>query len=151
MRAEDLKLWSKGETQDPLVRQYQAAINKDNLIVFAFPVWWGTMPAVLKGFCDKVLLPGWAYRHGETGEMIGLLTTKKAIVISTMETPADVFKSYYNDPVEGAFLKDTLQTCGIKVLHHFQIDRIISGGRAYTDAKLHEITQFIESDEILLV
>ncbi len=142
MGAEDLRLWGEGKSNDPQVERYQAAIGHAEILVFVFPVWWGMMPAVLKGFCDKVLLPGWAYRYGEQGEMIGLLTQKKAIVISTMETPVDVFESHYRNPVDGAFIRDTLQTCAVDVIRHIQVDKIVSGGRQYAEDMLKEIVRF---------
>ena len=144
MTAEDLKAWGQGQSVDPLVNKYQKEIENTDIMVFPFPIWWGAMPAVLKGFCDKVLLPGWAYKHGDNGEMIGLLTTKKAIVIATMETPVEIFADYFNNPVEGAFIKDTLQTCGIEVIRYEQIDKIVSGGRDYAESKIDEIKTFIQ-------
>ncbi len=143
MTAADLKAWGEGQAVDPLVKTYQAAMDDADVLVFPFPIWWGAMPAVLKGFCDKALLPGKAYRHSENGEMIGLMTDKQAIVITTMETPVDVFAGYFNNPVEGAFLKDTLQSCGIAVKSYLQIDKIASGGRAYAESKLQEIVKLI--------
>lgn len=76
MTGADLKQWGQGAFADPVVKSYQDAIDKADILIFPFPIWWGAMPAVLKGFCDKILLPGWAYRYGDNGEMIGLLTPK---------------------------------------------------------------------------
>ncbi len=148
MDVEDLRLWSQGQYKDELVGTYQDAIRSADLLVFPFPIWWGTMPAILKGFLDKVLLPGFAYRYGENGELIGLLTEKKAVVITTMETPVDVFCNYFGNPVEGAFLKDTLGTCGIETLQYFMIDHIVSGGRAYAEQKREEIAAYFQALEL---
>lgn len=145
MHAEDLRLWGQGKFCDNLVGDYQSKIKNADILVFSFPVWWGAMPAVLKGFCEKVLLPNWAYQYGENGEMIGLLNDKKAIVITTMETPSDVFSNYFNNPVEGAFIKDTLQVCGIEVIKRFEIDKIVSGGNEYTKQKMDEIISYFNN------
>lgn len=144
MGEKDLKLWGQGQAKDPLVAKYQEDMEDADIFIFPFPIWWGTMPAVLKGFCDKVLLPGWAYQHGSSGEMIGSLTSKKAVVITTMQTPEDVYNSYFNNPVEGGFIKDTLQSCGVEVLKHFLIDQIVSGGEEYTEGKMKEILKFFD-------
>lgn len=144
MTGDDLKMWSQGKCNDPMVEKYQREIQKSDVIVFPFPIWWGAMPAVLKGFCDKVLLPGWAYRYGDNGEMIGMLTGKKAIVITTMETPIQVFNDYFNNPVNGAFIKDTLQVCGLDVAKHMEIDKIVSGGKDYTDDKMQQIANLFD-------
>lgn len=55
MYLEDLKLWVKGKSKDKLVEKYQTMITKSDILVIPFPVWWGNMPAILKGFWDKVL------------------------------------------------------------------------------------------------
>lgn len=144
MEAEDLKLWGQGKTRDPLVEKYQKEINESDIMIFPFPIWWGTMPAVLKGFCDKVLLPGWAYTYGEKGNMIGALNGKKAIVITTMQTPVNFFEEYFKNPVDGGFVKDTLQTCGIEVLKYIPIDQIVTGGKEYTTEKIEEIVKVVK-------
>ncbi len=144
MTSEDLRLFSKGLSNDPMVQVYQKKIKEADVIVFPFPIWWGSMPAILKGFCDKVLLPGFAYTYGAKGEMVGALTSKKAIVITTMQMPTEVFNNYFNNPVDGAFIKDTLQTCGIEVTDYVQIDQIVTGGRDYTEQKMKEIINLIK-------
>lgn len=145
MEAEDLKLWGQGKTRDPLVGKYQEKIMDSDIMIFPFPIWWGTMPAVLKGFCDKVLLPGWAYNYGEKGNMIGALNGKKAIVVTTMQTPVDFFEEYFKNPVDGGFVKDTLQTCGIEVLKYIPIDQIVTGGKEYTSSKIDEIVEEVKN------
>jgi len=143
MKAEDLRLWSKNQFVDPFVGKYQQEIEAADILVFPFPIWWGSMPAILKGFCDKVLLPGWAYQYTEEGDMIGLLSDKKALVITTMETPLDFYNAYFKNPVEGGFIKDTLQACGIEVLRYLAIDQIVSGSKEHTNSKMNEIQGLI--------
>lgn len=142
MTSEDLRLWTKGQSGDPLVQKYMAAIEQADTLIFPFPVWWGLMPAILKGFLDKVLLPGWAYDVGSHGEMIGRLIHKKAVVITTMQSTVEEFKTQFNDPIEGAFIKDTLQVCGFDVIKHFIIDKIVTESREYTQTKMNEIITY---------
>ncbi len=145
MAGEDLREWGKGQYVDTLVGQYKTELQKAELLIIPFPVWWGGMPAILKGFFDKVFLPGFAYKYGEKGELIGLMKDKKALVVSTMETPNEVFNSYFGNPVEGALLKDTLGTCGIEVIQHFALDKIVSGGREAAEAKMDAVIAFVKS------
>lgn len=144
MTAEDLNAWRQGKTVDPLVEKYQEAIEKADVIVFEFPIWWGELPAVLKGFCDKVLLPGWAYTKTEDGSMKGLLEPKKAIVVTTMETPKNFMNDFFGNPVENSFVKNTLNNCGIKVSHYLQIDKINSGGKEWTSEKMEDIKKLVD-------
>jgi putative NADPH-quinone reductase len=138
-----LEAWHDGKPVDAKALEYKAAVAEADILVFAFPVWWGGVPAVLKGFFDKVFLPGFVYEE-RAGGLKGLLTDKKAIVINTMEMPSEVFNSLYQNPVKGALIKETLETCGIELLAHWQIDKISSGGRVHAEAKIKEIREFIE-------
>jgi len=150
MRTEDLRLWKEGKSDDPLVREYQSSIEKTDVLVFPFPVWWGGPPAILKGFCDKVLLPGWAWDYGRDadgalidGKLVGMLTGKKAVIIATMETPTDDYAKFYSSPVENAFIKNTLELCGLEIMHFMQIDRIGSMDIEQGRAKLEEIKELV--------
>lgn len=51
------------------------------------PVWWGSLPALLKGFIDRTFLPGWAFKNRGHGLPDGLLAGRTARVISTMDSP----------------------------------------------------------------
>ena len=56
-------------------------------LVFVYPNWWGTMPALLKGFFDRLFTPGFAFEHYEDGAGAGkreLLSEKTAELIVTM-------------------------------------------------------------------
>jgi len=144
MTADDLYAWTKGESLDPLVKKYQKAIEKADILVFPFPTWWGSIPAILKGFCDKVFLPGWAYESGPFGTLKGHLTSKQAIVITTMETPDLIFSLYFHNPVKNAFVRDTLQACGIKVIAFRQFGRMSSGTRQHAERQMAKVKKLIK-------
>jgi putative NADPH-quinone reductase len=133
MSVEELKLWQDGKSKDKLVEKYQAMITNADTLVIPFPVWWGNMPAILKGFWDKVFLPGWAFPD--------LLTGKKAVVITTMTSSSATFNEDLQNPIHGAFIKNTLEMCGFEVCKHFEVEKIGSG-REYTDEKMGEIERF---------
>ncbi len=83
-------------------------------VVFVYPTWWGTMPALLKGFLDRVLLPGFAFRHAENAfGYEGLLKGRSAHVITTMDTPPLVYRLVYRAPGHHAMRRATLRFCGI--------------------------------------
>ena len=56
-------------------------------LAIATPVWWGSSPAVLKGFIDRVFLPGWAYAHSGGALPVKGLTGRSARVLVTMDAP----------------------------------------------------------------
>ncbi|MDO9387327.1 MAG: NAD(P)H-dependent oxidoreductase [Thiobacillus sp.] len=84
-------------------------------LVFVYPTWWGTMPALLKGFLDRVLTPDFAFRtcEGGTGYQ-GLLGGRSAQLISTMDTPPLIHRLIYRQPGRNAMARATLGFCGIR-------------------------------------
>lgn len=92
----------------------QELIAWANHLVFVYPTWWGTMPALLKGFLDRVLTPGFAFEEREGGNgWEKLLTGKSAQLITTMDTPLWVYRWIYKSPGHNAMSQATLQFCGI--------------------------------------
>lgn len=66
----------------------QELIQWADHIVMAYPSWWGFMPAVAKGFFDRILLPGFAFRN-HSGKIFPekLLKGKSMRILVTMDTP----------------------------------------------------------------
>lgn len=84
-------------------------------LVFVYPTWWGTMPALLKGFLDRTFSPGFAFEEVEENQSWDkLLTGKSAQLITTMDTPLWVYRWIYKTPGHHAMGQATLQFCGIK-------------------------------------
>lgn len=143
MTAEDLKGFNEGIAADKLVTEYQEKINDADVLVFPFPIWWGVMPANLKGFTDKVFLKGFAYNYGEHG-LIGILN-KKAVVITTMEVDKDIYVNMLNNPVQNQFINGTLAQCAIATEKYFQIDKINSGTDEYREGVFNEIIEYFKN------
>lgn len=84
-------------------------------LVWVYPVWWGSLPAILKGFIDRVFLPGFAFRkRPDSLWWDKLLTGKTARIISTLDQPAWYYWLVYRRPSHNAMKKLTLEFCGIK-------------------------------------
>jgi putative NADPH-quinone reductase/1,4-dihydroxy-2-naphthoate octaprenyltransferase len=100
--------------EEDILRSQQLIATADHL-VFVYPTWWGTMPALLKGFLDRVFTPGFAFEEIEGG-VTGygkLLRGKSAAIISTMDTPLFINRWVNKSPGNNALKKATLQFCGI--------------------------------------
>jgi NAD(P)H dehydrogenase (quinone) len=63
------------------IKREQQLLSEADLIVFQFPLWWYSMPAVLKGYIDRVFSMGWAYGGGQA------LVGKKVLVGMTTGAP----------------------------------------------------------------
>ena len=87
MTEEELALYSQGQSIDPLVEKYQEILKRTDELILIFPIWWMSMPAILKGFFDKTMVKGFAYEDSKTG-ITGLLNNiKTAKIITTAEAP----------------------------------------------------------------
>lgn len=74
------------------------AIKDAEHIVFVFPLWLGTMPALLKAFLEQVMRPGVAFAYpesGKTGFAKTLLKGRSARVVVTMGMPAFLYRLWY--------------------------------------------------------
>lgn len=72
LRAPDLALYGEGGTNDELVRRYQGQLSRARYLVLVAPVWWNDIPAMLKGWIDKVMLVGFSWEatgHGLSGTL----------------------------------------------------------------------------------
>jgi putative NADPH-quinone reductase len=107
MSEAELAVYNKGKALDPLVTKYQEMVGNSDELIFIFPIWWGTMPAILKGFFDKVLLVDFAYNY--EGGWNPLLDIRKTTVITTSESPTADFKLF----VEDCFIRQMLHSVGI--------------------------------------
>ena len=102
------------ELEPDLVRARELIEWAEHL-VFAFPNWWGTMPARLKGFLDRTLYPGFAFRQ-EDGHYYGLLAPRTAELLITMDVPPLVYRWIQGAPGQKAMAHATLGLCGIKTV-----------------------------------
>ena len=64
------------------VKTEQDFITWADRIIFIYPIWWTGMPAIMKGYIDRVFSYGFAYRYDQ-GVQKGLLTGKKTIIINS--------------------------------------------------------------------
>jgi len=122
----ELILANKGESL-PEIKIYQKKIVDSNRIIFVYPIWWSQMPAMMKGFIDRVFTKGFAYTINDDGSPNGLLSDKKVVAISPLGTSRE------NAEKEGLdiSLKQTLVNsvygfCGMKVEHHIMIYSVTS-------------------------
>lgn len=100
---------------EPDIARARELITWAQHIVFAYPTWWGTMPALLKGFLDRVLTPGYAFDETEDPSVwVRLLEGRTAQLLVTMDTPPWVYRFIYGQPGHNAMRKATLGFCGIE-------------------------------------
>jgi len=100
-------------------------LQEADLVLFYFPVWWFSEPAILKGWFDRVLAMGIAWDGGKIYEN-GMLLGKKAMVVAVAGGPEEYYQPLGKHK---ATLKQilhpihhgTLAFCGMDVLEPFLV------------------------------
>src|SRR5436190_5391902 len=124
---------------EPSIVEAQELILWAQHIVFIYPTWWGTMPALLKGFIDRVFTSGFAFEETEAG--IGyepLLKGKTAEILTTMDTPALVYQFIYRAPGHNAMRRAILEFSGINVTKILSFGPVKSSGQSKRDTWLYK-------------
>jgi putative NADPH-quinone reductase len=84
-------------------------------IVWIYPTWWASPPALLKGFIERIFLPGLAFEYQEKSPFPKkLLAGKTSEIISTMDAPVFFYKWIVKD-IGGKMIRRNIGAfCGIK-------------------------------------
>lgn len=101
---------------DEATQPYRDNVFWADHLVFVFPIWWGGMPAILKGFIDRVFSKGFAYDYRGI-RPIGHLTGRTAWIITTHDTPA-LYARLFQQDYGRVLQRQVLGMCGIKTLRH---------------------------------
>ncbi len=127
----------------PFIAMHCREIAAADGLVIIHPDWWGMPPAILKGWIDRVLRPGVAYRfcEGDAGEgvPVGLLRARAALVFNTSNTPRQREIEVFGDPLERIW-KDCICTfCGIPVFHRRMFGVIVASTDEQRKSWLDEV------------
>lgn len=119
--------------------QEQEYLKWADVITFIYPIWWTGLPAIMKGYIERVFTYGFAYRYVK-GEQMGMLKGKKAIIINTQ---GKSHAQYAASGMDKALLltsdKGIFEYCGIKVLHHEFFESVPSSDEATRTAWLKQV------------
>lgn len=100
---------------EPDLLQAQDTLKWADHLVWVYPVWWGSVPAVMKGFLDRVLLPGYAFKKREGSIWWDkFFTGKTARLICTMDQPAWYYRWFNRAPSHYAMRKLTMNFIGVR-------------------------------------
>ena len=85
-------------------------------LVFVHPTWWGCEPALLKGFLERMIMPGFAFRFDapDSTTWRRLWRGKTSQIITTMDTPPPLYRWFYLQPGHNALARATLGFCGVR-------------------------------------
>jgi NAD(P)H dehydrogenase (quinone) len=119
--AEQTRACERGTLASDIVTE-QKKLARAEILILQFPIWWFGMPAILKGWADRVLARGFAYVAGRKYDT-GMLRGKTAMIAATTGTSAD---TYTPDGIDGDINtvlwpvhNGLLRYCGFDVIEPF--------------------------------
>jgi putative NADPH-quinone reductase len=98
---------------EPDLAEAKDALKDAVNVVVATPLWWGSVPALLKGFFDRALLPQQEYRYTDAGIPVGLLSAPHGRLLLLADTPW-YFAPLTRLPAQTHVARNTLRLCGIR-------------------------------------
>ncbi len=101
----------RGHAEPDVLRSQELIAWCDHLVL-VFPTWWGTYPAVLKGWIDRVFEPGFAFEYLPSGLPKKLLKGRTARIVTTMGSPSWWYRLVYGSCGIKAIKAATLEFCG---------------------------------------
>lgn len=83
LSAAEWQAYVEGAPDDPVIQRHIAALKACDTLIFVYPTWWYGLPAILKGWLDRVLLPGVAFHLPERGAIEPRLRHVKRFAVFT--------------------------------------------------------------------
>ncbi len=117
LRSTDLDALAAGTTPAD-IRHEQEFLLWADMLTLVYPVWWAGMPAILKGYIDRVLCPGFGFeRIGSATN--GPLAGKKVLIFNTSGAPSSFYaKQGMHQAMSTITDTGIFEVCGMEVLHH---------------------------------
>jgi putative NADPH-quinone reductase len=133
----------EGYRQIQVLEEALSAAQSDILwaehLTLVYPIWWGGIPALLKGFFDRVFLPGFAFKYRKGKAFPDkLLKGRTAHLLVTMDTPPWYYRWFYRMPGLHQVRKTTLEFCGIKPLRTLTFGPILGSSAHQRKAWLRQ-------------
>ena len=124
---------------EPDLERAQAKARAAQHLVLVYPIWWGTYPALLKGFIDRTFLPGFAFKYHSKGQgWDKLLAGRSARVLATMDWPPFAFHLLLGAPSHKAIGRATLGFCGVKPVKFTDVGSVKGSTPAKREAWLEQ-------------
>lgn len=116
---------------NPYQERRQDATSDADALALVYPVWWNEAPAILKGWIDRVLSHGYAYRVHPDGCFEGLLTLKRVLILTTADNPLKLLEEAgLNQAARLTKQLGTFQFCGVKTVEHEVLGEVSSSQTA---------------------
>ncbi|HNQ89248.1 MAG TPA: NAD(P)H-dependent oxidoreductase [Verrucomicrobiota bacterium] len=131
-----------------VARHVEEVCAADGLVI-VHPNWWSQPPAIVRGWTDRVLRAGRAYRFVPDGQggarSEGLLRARVGIVFNTANTPQEKEVELYGDPLELLWRRVVFGLCGVPTVCRRNFSPVIVSTPAQREAWLHEVRDLVSA------
>lgn len=149
MTPEERRSYHTGLYAGEAVDAYADILRRIDGIIFCFPQWWFSLPAMLKGYVDRVWCPGIAFEHDRAGARIKPLLHHIRLfgVVTSYGSPWWVARLVAGDPGRKVMLRALKPMCGTGVrsfyLAHYAMDRSTPASRQAFIARVRSVLSLV--------
>jgi NAD(P)H dehydrogenase (quinone) len=127
---------------DPVVEQHCREVTAADGYIIVHPNWWAMPPAILKGWLDRVWRQGVVYQFGPKG-VETLLDGKRAVVLTTSNTPRDDELRLFGDPLENLWKACVFNFVGVENFLRRNFESIIMSTPEQRQGWLDDVRQIV--------
>jgi NAD(P)H dehydrogenase (quinone) len=136
----------RGAALPQIISRHCAEIAAAEGIIIVHPNWWGQPPAMLKGWVDRVLRPGVAYKFAEgdslaAGALVGLLKANAVLVFNTSNTQPERELAVFGDPLETLWKNNMFLSCGARSYYRKTFSVIVTSALEQRQKWLKEVKE----------
>ena len=135
------KDFETGQMPESLVEARDAIVSAQHVTII-FPLWHGTMPALLKAFIEQVMRPGVALEYRKHGFPRGLLAGRSARLVVTMGMPAMIYRWYFRAHGVRGLERSILGFAGIRPIRESLLGTVDAASDARRRRWLARMNQF---------
>lgn len=135
--------YANDQALEPDLLRARAMIERASHVAWLFPMWWAAAPALVKGFVDRLFLPGWAFQYQQGNSLPKrLLAGRSARLMVTMDSPWWWYALAYKRSIHGAFANATLSFVGFSPVK----TRTIHNVRAMSERERAALIESVRAD-----
>lgn len=114
---EDFNLFFQGKIPNDIAFE-QSEITKADIIHFVFPLWWAGLPAIFKGYIDRVFTPGFAYKRDINNNLVAMLNGRKSFLWTSHGNTEQEYNTIGMYESLTKTIDGILEYVGIEVIEH---------------------------------
>lgn len=132
------------EFADELTANYARHLLAADVLIVVHPLWFFQVPAVLKGFVDRVVREDVAFQLDDAGSVTGLLGASSALIITTGNASLEVEREVFGDPVTRFWRDVVLGPAGVEGVERLAFTPVRDSTAAQRTQWLERVTEAVD-------